>query len=197
MGRRYNMARSSSFSNMVIVLVLVSLVSSAILGGVYALTKDAIDAVGIAKLNAGIAEVVPAFNNNPYGEAIVKEIDGRPITLYPARKDGQLTGVAVETSTTKGFSGLIVLMAGFLPDGTINTISVISHAETPGLGDKIEKSKGTFSLQFEGKNPEDFKLLVKKDGGDVDAITASTISSRAFCDAMERAYRAFKEMKNE
>ncbi|HRC93634.1 MAG TPA: RnfABCDGE type electron transport complex subunit G, partial [Tenuifilaceae bacterium] len=92
-----------------------------------------------------------------------------------------------------GFGGRIELMVGFLPDGTINKITVISHKETPGLGDKIDPGKSDFSVQFEGKNPETFKVMVKKDGGDVDAITASTISSRAFCDAVNRAYKAFKE----
>ncbi len=82
----------------------------------------------------------------------------------------------------------MTLMVGFLPDGTIKDISVISHAETPGLGDKIQKSKSNFAVQFEGKNPESFRLAVRKEGGDVDAITASTIWSKAFTDAVERAY---------
>lgn len=82
-------------------------------------------------------------------------------------------------------------------DGTINNTSVISHSETPGLGDKMVEGKGTFSLQFKGKDPASFKMQVKKDGGDVDAITASTISSRAFCDAMNLAYEVFKKCKEE
>jgi electron transport complex protein RnfG len=73
---------------------------------------------------------------------------------------------------------------------------VISHAETPGLGDKMEKKKGSFSLQFSGKNPAVYQLSVKKDGGDVDAITAATISSRAFCDAVNTAYQAFLIVTN-
>lgn len=186
------MAKASTFKNMVIVLGLITLISSAILGGVYALTKDPIAEAQIKKINSAIAEVVPVFDNNPFGEAVTTEVDGRTIRLFPAKKDGSLVGIAVETSTTKGFSGEIILMIGFLPDGTIHNTAVISHAETPGLGDKIDKSKSNFAVQFDGKNPETFKLLVKKDGGDVDAITASTISSRAFCDAVERAYKALK-----
>jgi len=103
----------------------------------------------------------------------------------------------VETFTQKGFSGLIKLMIGFAPDGTIIDISVLQHQETPGLGDKIENAKSSFSAQFQGKNPENFKLVVKKDRGDVDAITASTISSRAYCDAVQRAYNAYmSSLKN-
>jgi electron transport complex protein RnfG len=187
------MAKSSSFSNMVVILTIVALVSSAILGSVYLLTEKPIAEAKVAKINASIAEVVQPFDNNPSAQPDTVIMDGRKLILYTAKQGNELVGVAVETSTTKGFSGLISLMVGFLPDGTIRNIVVLSHAETPGLGDKIEKSKGDFSLQFEGKNPADFKLIVKKDGGDVDAITASTISSRAYCDAVERAYRAFVE----
>jgi electron transport complex protein RnfG len=103
----------------------------------------------------------------------------------------------VETFTNQGFSGRFKLMVGFAPDGTIIDIAVLQHSETPGLGNKMEKSKSDFSLQFMGKNPETFKLAVKKDRGDVDAITASTITSRAYCDAVQRAYKAFKESQKE
>ena len=187
------MARSSSFANMVIVLMTVALVSSGVLGVVYSLTAEPIEAAKTAKVNASIAAVVPAFDNTPSVRPDTVVLEGRMLRLYTAKKGDEVVGIAVETSTTKGFGGLINLMVGFLPDGTIHNIVVLSHTETPGLGDKIEKSKGDFSLQFEGKNPETFKLLVKKDGGDVDAITASTITSRAFCDALDRAYRAMKE----
>ena len=88
-------------------------------------------------------------------------------------------------------------MVGFNVDGTIKGISVLSHTETPGLGDKIEPSKSSFSAQFEGKDPQNFKLVVKKDGGDVDAITASTITSRAYCDAVTLAWEAFKLCSNQ
>jgi electron transport complex protein RnfG len=67
-------------------------------------------------------------------------------------------------------------------------ISVLQHKETPGLGTKMTEEK--FLVQFRGKNPGSFPLKVKKDGGQVDAITAATISSRAFCDALQRAYDA-------
>jgi electron transport complex protein RnfG len=111
-------------------------------------------------------------------------------------KNGNLVGTAIETYSKKGFSGMIKLMVGLAPDGTIINISVLSHNETPGLGDKIDKKKSDFSLQFNGKNPSTFKLSVKKDRGDVDAITASTISSRAYCDAVQRAWDAYMKSRN-
>lgn len=83
-------------------------------------------------------------------------------------------------------------MVGFLPDGTIHRVETLSHNETPGLGDKIDRSKSDFSVQFEGKNPRTFRLAVRKDGGDVDAITASTISSRAYARRADARLSCFR-----
>ena len=185
------MGKESNLKNMLLCLFMVSMVTSAFLGGAYVLTYEQIELSKINEVNHAIAAVVPPFNNNPSEEVIKKEIKGRVVKIYPAHMDKVPVGYAIEAATTTGFSGLIVLMVGFLPDGTIHNTAVISHAETPGLGDKMEQKKGNFSLQFNGKNPALFKLSVKKDGGDVDAITAATISSRAFCDAIENAYQAF------
>ena len=188
---------------MVLILTLITCVAAALLAAVYGLTKEPIEQAAINKVNAAIQEVLPEFDNNPYNDkitvvldetiesALYRESDPESLSFYPATKNGELVGMAVETFTNRGFSGRINLMVGFLPDGTINKVSVISHSETPGLGDKIDAGKSNFSQQFEGKNPATFRLMVKKDGGNVDAITASTITSRAFCDAMVRAYNAY------
>ncbi len=183
--------KESSFKNMVITLFLVTFISSGTLGFVYELTKEPIRMVEINKKNEAIKQVIPEFSNDPYRESFKVPYEKDSLTFYPAKADGKLIGMAVETYTNKGFSGLITLMVGFKMDGTITSIKVLSHQETPGLGQKIERSKSNFEVQFEGKNPSDFKLTVKKDRGDVDAITASTISSRAYCDAVQRAYNAF------
>ncbi|MDR1583394.1 MAG: RnfABCDGE type electron transport complex subunit G [Prevotellaceae bacterium] len=187
------MAKESSFKNMTLTLLVITFVSSGILAGVYELTKDAINAVRIQKINNGIAEVLPLFDNNPSENVYKKFVDGDTVYVYIATKDNENVGAAVQTFTNNGYGGRIVLLVGFLADGTINSINVISHNETPGLGDKIDPKKHGFSLQFHGKNPESCKLVVKKDGGDVDAITASTISSKAFCDAVSRAYSVYRE----
>ncbi|MDR2286383.1 MAG: RnfABCDGE type electron transport complex subunit G [Prevotellaceae bacterium] len=187
------MAKESSFKNMALTLLVICFVSSGILAGVYELTKDAIDAVRIQKINRGIAEVLPPFDNNPSENVYKKFVDGDTVYVYIATKDAKDVGVAVQTFTNNGYGGRIVLLVGFLADGTINNINVISHNETPGLGDKIDAKKHRFSLQFCGKNPDTYKLAVKKEGGDVDAITASTISSKAFCNAVARAYQVYRE----
>lgn len=192
------MALESSLKNMVLVLGAVTLIGSASVGAIYQLTKDPIAQAQQQKVNLAISDVVPAFDNAPSAEVMQREIDGETVKVYPAKDaSGNPVGYAIETFTKGGFGGRIDLMVGFLPDGSISDISVLSHAETPGLGDKIEKKKSDFSVQFQGKTPDDnFKMLVRKDGGDVDAITASTITSRAYVDAVQRAYRVFQSLSN-
>ena len=185
--------KESTFASMLLTLFIITFVASAALGYLYELTKGPIAASKLAKLNKAITQVVPEYDTIPQNEIYKKGIDGDTLVFYPAMKNGELVGTAVSTFTNKGFSGYINIMVGFLPDGTIHNISVLEHKETPGLGDKMTKAKSDWSVQFNGKNPADFKLMVTKDGGDVDAITASTISSRAFCDAVDRAYKAYME----
>ena len=185
--------RESTLKNMLLALLVITLVASASLGGIYELTKEPIAAAKLEKKNNAIRQVIPEFDNSPTNEVYKEAVDGDTLYFYPGKKGEDLIGTAVETFTNLGFSGEIKLMVGFLPDGTINDVAVLEHEETPGLGDKMERKKSDWSIQFQGKDPETFRLLVKKDGGDVDAITASTISSRAFCDAVNRAYEVYKE----
>jgi electron transport complex protein RnfG len=185
------MAKESTLKNMVVTLTLITLIASSVLGGVYAITKEPIDAAKTAKTNNAISKVVPEFDNDPSADKFIKELDEKSYVVYPAKRGDEIVGYAVESYTSGGFGGRILLMVGFNADGTINNTAVLSHAETPGLGDKMVEGKSEFSVQFKGKNPADFKLLVKKDGGDVDAITASTITSRAFCDAVTTAWEVY------
>ena len=185
----------STFINMTLTLVVVTLVAAGLLGTVFALTKEPIRLAELAKKNEAIANVVPGFDNQPSQEVERLFLDGDSIFLYTARKGEEVLGTAVETFTNKGFSGNFKLMVGIDPDGSIIKIAVIKHAETPGLGDKMEQDKSDFHVQFMGKDPTSFNIAVTKDRGDVDAITASTITSRAYCDAVTRAYKAFKQKK--
>jgi Na+-translocating ferredoxin:NAD+ oxidoreductase subunit G len=177
----------STFKNMVLSLTLISLGASACLGFVYQMTKAPIELSILNKKLEAIKQVVPEFNNNPNQEMYrLPTTEGDSLDIYPAKKDSILVGYAVNTYTKKGFSGNISLMAGFKPDGTIVNITVLEQKETPGLGTKM--TEPLFKNQFNDKNPSSFTLKVKKDGGQIDAITAATISSRAFCDAIQRAY---------
>jgi electron transport complex protein RnfG len=189
--------KESTLINMTITLLLVTLLSSTTLGFVYKFTYNPIQQAENSKKTMAIQKVLPeGFDNNPFEDAIKIESESDSLILYPAKKNGEIIAGAVETYSKNGFSGMIKLMAGFENDGTIHSIAVLSHSETPGLGDKISKGKSDFGLQFEGQNPENFKLQVKKDQGDIDAITASTISSRAYCEAVELAWKAFMNYKN-
>ncbi|MGM0530274.1 MAG: RnfABCDGE type electron transport complex subunit G [Bacteroidota bacterium] len=185
--------KESTFTNMVLTLFIITLAASTTLGFIYELTREPIAEAEMRKRNMAIRQVVPDFSNQPNNESYKVAVEGDSLQVYPAKQDGELTGLAVSSFTDQGFSGRIRIMVGFRPDGTINNISVLEHAETPGLGDKIEKAKSDWSSQFNGKDPEQFNLEVQKDGGDVDAITAATISSRAYCDAVQRAYKAFQK----
>lgn len=182
----------STFKNMVLSLTLISLGASACLGYVYQMTKEPIEQSILNKKLSAIKQVVPDFNNDPNKEMYrLPTGDGDSLDIYPAKKDTVIVGYAVNTNTKKGFSGDINLMAGFKPDGTIISITVLDQKETPGLGTKM--TEPLFKDQFSDKNPSQFKLKVKKDGGPVDAITAATISSRAFCDALQRAYNTLQK----
>ena len=113
----------------------------------------------------------------------------RSYNFYKAVKGGETVGYAVE-STVVGFGGPLSLMVGVTPDGVVFNTSVLSHSETPGLGAKCN-TDAKFMAQWEGFNPREKILSVKKDGGDVDAITASTITSRAYTLAVENALKVF------
>ncbi|MDR1983681.1 MAG: RnfABCDGE type electron transport complex subunit G [Prevotellaceae bacterium] len=184
----------SSFKNMLLSLALISIVVAGLLALVYGMTKEPISQAEKQKQEKAIKDVTPDFNNNPTDEKFEIEISGGDkLTVFPAKKDGKLVGIAVETNTKKGFSGEIKIMVGFDIDGVIKNYSVLKHAETPGLGAKMQEwfsdtSKPTQNVVNRKWNSN---MKVKKDGGEIDAITAATISSRAFMDALNRAYEVY------
>jgi electron transport complex protein RnfG len=185
------MAKESSFKNMVITLSVICLVCSALLGVVYSVTKAPIEAAELAKINNAIKAVVPECDNNPSEEMI--EVEGS--VVYPAKVNGNIVGYAIKVKVS-GFGGPIQMMVGFKADGTIYNTSVIFHSETPGLGAKITGEIPT-RTQIVGKNPASSNLTVTKDGGEIDAITASTITSRAFLKGVDAAYKVFVELQKQ
>ncbi|MCR5660024.1 MAG: RnfABCDGE type electron transport complex subunit G [Bacteroidales bacterium] len=189
--------KESTLINMVIALLVITAVSGGVLGLVYGMTKDAIAEVDQKKNEAAIQAVLPLEGEVTYKADTLKyNYEGVDMTFpcnlaYDA--NGNFQGAAVKTSEG-GFGGKIDMMVGFLADGTIKGTSVLSHAETPGLGANMT---GKFKDQFVDKNPANFRLIVSKDGGDVDAITAATITSRAFSKAVDKAYKAFEANKTQ
>ena len=180
------MAIQSSFKNMVLCLFVICIVCSALLAVVYAVTAAPIQAAAEAKTNAAIAQVVPPFEGTPASDVI--SVDGTEYQYYTVSDGSGVAGYAI-ISSGSGFSGAVQVMVGFYPDGKIYNTAVLSQAETPGLGAKCVEPE--FRDQFKDFDPAVKKLSVTKDGGDVNAITASTITSRAFCDALNGAVKAF------
>lgn len=187
--------KESNFVNMLAALLVISLVAGLSLGSVYNLTKAPIAAAAKKKQEDALKMVLPPFDT-VITTKVKSALEDDSLLLFTAHKGEEVAGWAIRTFSNKGFGGQINLMVGFLPDGSIQNISVLDHKETPGLGDKMQASKSDWSKQFIGKNPASFTLKVKKDGGDVDAITAATISSRAFSDAVNRAYTTVEQTKN-
>jgi len=177
----------STFKNMLLSLLFISIGMSAALGYVYSLTKEPIERANKMIEVQAITDVLPEFDNDP--TLNIKSVEG--LDYYTALKGEEVVGYAVKSYTDKGFSGHFTMMVGFKPDGTIHNITVLDHKETPGLGTKM--TEALFKDQFIDKNPSQVKLKVKKDGGTIDAITAATISSRAFCDAVQRGYNTIEK----
>jgi len=186
---------ASTLHNMILSLGIITIASGALLGWVYSITKEPIALQAAAQQQAAIAEVAPAFDNNPEADKWETEINGVPFTVYPAYDDGKLVGAAVKGSSMNGFAGEITVMCGFEADGTVKDYRVLQQAETPGLGTKMEPwfrdPAGARSVI--GKNPASTSFFVTKDsGGEIDGITAATISSRAFLETMRNAYEAYR-----
>ena len=182
------MAVKSSFRNMSLCLLVICLVCSALLAGVYALTADPIAKAAQAKNEAAIKEVLPESAVTIEEEKSIT-VDGQTYTYNRAFDDlGNTVGCAVNVSAL-GFGGPIAIKVGFDVNGVIWNTKVLSQAETPGLGAKCVES--SFADQFRNFNPAVKKLYVKKDGGDVDAITASTITSRAYANGLATAAKVF------
>lgn len=187
--------RESTFINMVVTLFAVTAIAATALGYVYDLTKDAIE---LAKLKAqaeAITKVLPKYETLGNSFKIETESTGDSIVVFPAFNGQELVGIAVKSFTKKGFSGFISIMVGIDKSGNFSGYEVLEHAETPGLGSKMGvwfNNAEKPNQNIIGKNPKTTKLSVTKDGGDIDAITASTITSRAFLDALLRAYKAYE-----
>lgn len=186
----------SSITNMVLVLVGVALITGGILAYVNHITEAPIKLQAEKTLADGIKAVMGGVQLSVAENDTIKQTIKGKEAVFVIHKtvdsNKQDLGVAVE-STTSGFGGDLKVLVGFDKDGNILGYTILQHAETPGLGAKADKwfqkeGKGDII----GKNPNKDNLTVKKDGGDIDAITASTITSRAFLLAVTQAYNAYK-----
>ena len=179
----------SSLKNMVLVLFCITLISSACVGLVNMITVDPIAKAKEAAVKAALAAVLPEFDTTEKSEHTADELS---IIAHKATKSGKVVGYAIETATKSGFSGMIKMMVGFDTKGTIININVLEQNETPGLGAKMTEEGNPLLASIKGKSASKFNFKVRKDGGEVDALTAATISSRAYAEAVARAYQVFE-----
>jgi len=183
------MAAKSSLKNMMLCLTAVCLICSAILAVVYSVTAEPIRLADRKALEESIQIVLPE------GGVLSSAMQSDAMEYYISTgADGNVVAYAVK-STVVGFGGPLTIMVGVLPDGTVYNTSVLVCNETPGLGAKC-KTDIPFMEQWKGFGA-DKVLKVAKDGGDVDAITASTITSRAYALAVSNAVELVKSFGEE
>ncbi|RKT44331.1 electron transport complex subunit RsxG [Thiocapsa rosea] len=164
-------------------------------------TRDTIALRKAEDLKASLAQVIPPaiHDNDLLADPLTLEgPDGAPLTVYRAREGLQVTGVAYRV-TGVGYAGTIELLLGLDAAGTVLGTRVLSHAETPGLGDKMEVAKGDWILAFDGLslgNPPAERWAVKKDGGDFDQFTGATITPRAILGALRGGLEFFAKHRD-
>ncbi len=186
--------KKDSIVKMIFVLTLICFLAGLSLSYTYNKTRDKIlDAEFEAKLKS-VKKVLPPFD----GDAGVKKviIEGEEKTFYLGRKQGSIIGVATASSHL-GYGGTLSILVGIDLEGIITGVALLEHQETPGLGAKAGGE--AFLGQFKGKylSDSDDKIMVKKDGGDIDSITSATITSRSVAEAATKALRLFMQHKKE
>ncbi len=186
---------------LVLVLTLITAGAGLILSLVESATREPIaEQRRLATLRA-LKAVLPPADNSPDEDTVQLLIGqdrrGRDLmrTFFRGRQEGELSGIAFKVVAPDGYSGNITVMVGVTPEGTVAGIEILTHNETPGLGDKIELP--AFKEIFAGKNLENADWRVKKDGGEFDQITGATISPRAVVGAVRNGLEFFRDHRVE
>ncbi|MEC7492225.1 MAG: electron transport complex subunit RsxG [Pseudomonadota bacterium] len=173
-------------------------VGSGLISGVYEQTKEPIAAAERAAEAKQLLEIFPreSHDNELIDDGFMVDAEEpllalrEPGTGYRARRDNEVTGIILPATARDGYSGDIRLLVGIGRDGAVAGVRVLSHRETPGLGDKIELKKSDWVLSFDNKtlvDPAPEKWAVIKDGGEFDAFTGATVTPRAVVTAVKSA----------
>lgn len=207
------MKTQTNISSLVLAMGLIAGIAAALLAWVYQLTEAPIAAAMQKKTNAALSDVLPAFDNQPSEETV----NAGAVTFYVARKNGTVIGFAGETVTPKGYNGNVTVLAGLTPDGAITTVLVTQQAETPGLGTVVSDRKREKTLsgliqgvtetglppntvldQFSGMKAVAGQppWTVRKDGGELDAVTGATVTSRAVAGAVFTIAETFSKNRD-
>jgi electron transport complex protein RnfG len=180
----------STLVNMLLSLTAIALVAAAALAALNGVTEEPIAQAQQAKVDEAISAVLPT-----YDKLETRDIDGAKCNVA-LDAEGNMVGAAIEVGNDKGFGGHLQVMVGFDKDGNVYGYRMLETHETPGLGAKADQ---WFQKDGKGcvieKNPSLVNMTVKKDGGDIDAISGSTITSRAFLLAVNDAYAVFQKIQ--
>lgn len=187
----------TEFPRLLVALTLIAALAGLILAVAEDITREPIKEQRRLQMLRALSAVLPEFDNNPDADTLTvtggTDRRGNPIetTFYRGRKKSRLVGTAFRVTAPDGYSGNIAIMVGVLPDGSLHAIEILTHAETPGLGDKI--SEPWYKALFDGKSLTNITWKVKKDGGDFDQITGATISARAVVGAVRSGLELYRE----
>jgi electron transport complex protein RnfG len=187
----------NSMPRLILVLTLIAAGAGLILSLVESVTREPIAEQRRMETLRALQAVLPPVDNAPDEDTVAlitgQDKRGRDVvrTFFRGRQGSKLSGVAFKVVAPDGYSGDIVVMVGVDPEGTVSGIEILTHAETPGLGDKIAFPE--FKKIFAGKNLDNADWRVKKDGGEFDQITGATISPRAVVGAVRRGLEFFRE----
>ncbi len=182
---------------LILALTLITVGAGLLLSLVESLTRAPIAEQRRLETLRALQTVLPAFDNSPDADTIElafgTDKKGRELkrTFFRGRQGAEISGVAFSVVAPDGYSGNINMMVGVDPGGAVVGLEILTHAETPGLGDKITHDE--FKAQFKGKTLEGSDWRVKKDGGDFDQITGATISPRAVVKAVHKGLQFYRE----
>lgn len=187
-----------SITRNALLLALFAMITASLLAGTYLLTRDRIATAERAAEAKALLQIIPDDRHDnsllddtlPVGPSATLLGLRAEKQIYRARRQARVVAVIVPATARDGYSGDIDLITGINRDGTVAGVRVLSHRETPGLGDKVDLGKSDWVLGFNGRSlrsPEMQQWAVSKDGGEFDAFTGATITPRAVVGAVKRS----------
>ena len=176
----------------VVILVFIAIFSALFLSGTFSFTEEPIKEAQERLLQEALKKVMPFMEETYTLQS--HTYNGVTTAIYAVEKEGVFQGATLKLITKEGYSGEIVFLLGVDAEKKVTGIFVLKHAETPGLGAKATDIK--WWGQFVGKSKPEFNFNVTKDGGQIDAITASTITSRAIAKAVDKGLDLYEDYRN-
>ncbi len=182
------------FARLIITPTLICLLAGVLLAAVHKVTEEPIRRARQQEKSDALQQVLPTCDNDPMADTVIGTENCIEWTFYIARRGSLFAGVAVIVTTPEGYGGDITVMVGINADDEVQAIAILDQKETPGLGANIKTD--VFRARFEGRHIQKTNWAVTKDGGDIDGMTAATISSRAVVDAVKVGVDAYLKHKD-